>query len=475
MESAAGKRIIRLCVRLLYHDATRARLVRAMERLVPKLHRQDASGRSSRIDREETALTLAILDTTDRLLQRRAISRDCAELLAFIWTRAFLGAGHNPVRERFRQEMGEGPPSFMVVAPTGACNLSCSGCYAGAQPTSAELSFSDLDRLVEEARQLWGIKGLAFSGGEPLLYRSESKGILDIAEGHPDLPFLVFTNGTLIDTAIAARFASLGNITPALSVEGLKESTDARRGPGTFDGVVRAMRELRDAGVPTGISITVTRHNCEKILSDEFLDFFFLENSAFYGIVFQYMPQGRDPDLSLMPTPEQRLWMWERAWEVIEKRRIFLFDFWNHGTLIGGCMAAGRERGYLYVDWDGNVMPCVFAPYVAGNVHEFYARGDGLKELWSSPFLTGMRDWQRSYKAGDGGAVCSSEGGRMVCACPVRDHFAEFSRIVSRCGAQPAALFAGPCLTSPGFASQMSQYGRDFARVSGPVLDDEYG
>ncbi len=105
------------------------------------------------------------------------------------------------------------------------------------------------------------------------------------------------------------------------------------------------MEQLRKAGVFFGISLTATRHNVEEILSEEFIDYFFEQQGAFYGWIFQYMPIGRSFTLDLMPTPEQRLWMWKRSWEIVKKRKIFLADFWNHGTLSNGCIAGGRARG----------------------------------------------------------------------------------------------------------------------------------
>jgi hypothetical protein len=260
----------------------------------------------------------------------------------------------------------------------------------------------------------------------------------------------------------------------ALSVEGLEESTDARRGAGSFAKVLRAMDELRDAGALVGISITATRHNCEELLSDELLDFFFVKNSVVYGFLFQYMPEGRDPDPSLMLTPDQRLWMWKRSWEVIEERQIPLFDFWNHGTIVGGCVAAGRERGYLYVDWDGNVLPCVFAPYAACNIQEVHAVGGTLDDAWASPLLAGIRDWQIRHAAPDGPVGSGSVGSRLVYTCPVRDHYSDFREIVLRTRAEPVGTSAGWCLSSQGYASQMIEYGRDFAALSRPVLDAEY-
>ncbi len=47
--------------------------------------------------------------------------------------------------------------------------------------------------------------------------------------------------------------------------------------------------------------------------------------------------------------------------------------------------------------------------------------------------------------------------------------------MVLRMGARPADASAGWCLTNPGFARQMVEYGRDFAELSRPLLDSEYG
>ncbi len=474
LDSKIGDRIIRHAIGLLYHDSLRHALFRATRLLVLWFVRSGGRhGRSARIDREREVFSLAVLETMDRLVSKRAVSREIMEVAGSLWARALFGFDYDAPRRQFMAEKGVAPPWVLVVAPTGSCNLSCPGCYAGSSVTGPGMPFTELDRLVDEAKRLWGIKVLVFSGGEPLMYRSESKGVLDLIERHPDLLCLIFTNGTLVDKTVARRLASLGTTTLALSVEGLEETTDARRGPGAFRKVMEAISELREAGVNTGVSMTVTRDNCEEILSDEFLDFFFLENLMLYGFLFQYMPEGRNPDPSLMVTPEQRLWMWERTWEVIEKKGIFLLDFWHHGTMVGGCVGAGRERGYLYVDWDGNVMPCVFAPYAAGNIHEAHTRGETLSDIWSSPLLTQIREWQ-SLTTSPGALAGAGGAGQLVRACPVRDHYADFREMVLRCDAEPVGPSAGSCLSNPGFTQQMINYGRDFADLSRPVLEVEY-
>ena len=475
LDTDTGERIFRFMVGLLFHDRIRHAVIAVVGCLTGMFVRSGRRhGTAARIDRERELFALAVLDTVDRIAGQRAISPEFMQHASLLWTKALIGVAHDDALDRFKRENGVEPPWVLVVAPTGACNLGCPGCYSASAANPRMMPFAELDRLVTEAKEQWGIKVLVITGGEPFLYRSESKGILDLAERHQDLLCLIFTNGTLIDREAARRLASIGTPTTALSVEGLKGSTDARRGPGSFEKITRAMDILREEGALFGISMTATRDNCEELLSDEHLSFFFGQKSAFYGFIFQYMPEGRDPDPTLMPTPEQRLWMWKRSWEVVEERRIPLFDFWNHGTMIGGCVAAGRERGYVYVDWDSNVLPCVFAPYSDCNIQEIHAAGGTLNDAWSSPFLTEIRSWQRRHAACDGSITCAELGGRMVCACPVRDHYADFREMVVRSGASPVGSSAEWCLANPGFASQMADYGRDFAELSRPVIEAEY-
>ncbi len=68
------------------------------------------------------------------------------------------------------------------------------------------------------------------------------------------------------------------------------------------------MEQLKNAGVPFGISVTATRQNAETVLSDEFLDYYFENMGAIYGWIFQYMPIGRSYTIDMMVSPEQRRW-----------------------------------------------------------------------------------------------------------------------------------------------------------------------
>lgn len=424
------------------------------------------------VDADRMFMGLALTHTIERILVERRASKAVRRTLFETVVRGliFHQAGRD-AKARFRARYGEDPPSLLVISPGKTCNLRCVGCYADAGPTAEKLDWATFDRIITEAKTLWGARIFVLSGGEPLAYRSDGKGVLDAVEKHRDCFFLMYTNGTLITDRVAARMAEAGNLTPALSVEGFRERTDARRGAGVFDRVLAAMARLREAGVPFGVSLTATRDNCEEILSDEFVDFFFEQQGALYGWIFHYMPIGRAITLDLMPTPQQRLWMWRRSWELIRERRIFLADFWNHGTTVEGCISAGRGGGYLYIDWNGAVSPCVFVPYSPVNVKEVYARGGTLNDVWAEPFFADIRAWQREYGLGQPNP---EKVGNWLAPCIIRDHHATLRRIMARRRPKPTDPNAEEALRDEGYRRGLAAYDQEWLALSGQIWERCY-
>ncbi len=128
-----------------------------------------------------------------------------------------------PRRNVLMKKLGIHIPSLILVDPTSACNLRCTGCWAGEYEKTDQLEPELLDRLFTEAKEL-GIYWIVFSGGEPFAYPH----LLDVVARHPDMGFMAYTNGTLITDEVADRLAELANFSPAFSLEGWREQTDAR-------------------------------------------------------------------------------------------------------------------------------------------------------------------------------------------------------------------------------------------------------
>lgn len=298
-------------------------------------------------------------------------------------------------------------PFFVVVSPTMRCNLKCAGCYSALYEKDGELSEADLDRVFRQCKEL-GAYFAVISGGEPYLLQ---KPLLRLFRKHGDMFFLTFTNATLLDEPLVGELARLGNVAPAISVEGYEGHTDQRRSPGVYQKAMAAMDRLRERGTIFGISVTYTRENVGLVSDEEFLKFYIAKGAAF-AWYFMFMPVGRDPRLDLVPTPEQRLECGRRLTEVRRRLPIFVADFWNDGRAAGGCLAGGRR--YLHILNSGRVEPCVFAHFGCDNI-----RDKSLLEAANSPFFQAIR---REFPY--------SESGNLRRPCLIIDNPAVLRRLI---------------------------------------------
>jgi len=281
-------------------------------------------------------------------------------------------------RNRIRSE-GMWPPFLVAFSPTMRCNLKCTGCYSGLYSKEGELSEQELDRLFRECKE-FGDHFIVLTGGEPFLLKES---LLRLFRKHNDVFFLTFTNGTRFDPPLVDELAALGNVAPAISLEGFEPETDARRGAGVFARIRGSMELLREKGVLFGFSLTYTSQNVEVLTSDRFVEFM-LAQGALFAWYFMFMPIGKDPVLGLVPSPQQRLQCGRRVAELRRKYGLFMADFWNDGPAVAGCLAGARR--FLHVLNSGRVEACVFAHFGVDNIRE-----KTLLEAANSPFFRAIR------------------------------------------------------------------------------------
>jgi MoaA/NifB/PqqE/SkfB family radical SAM enzyme len=254
-------------------------------------------------------------------------------------------------------------PLNLLIDPTSACNLKCIGCWAADYDKRSEISYAKLDEILTDARKL-GISDIVFSGGEPLMRKDD---ILKLCRKHNKLPFALFTNGTLIDDALADEMAVLGNLNVFVSIEGFREATDFRRGKDTFDKVVTAMNILKNRDIGFGFSICYHSQNYEEICSDEFLDFL-REKGAWIGWMFNYIPVGVGADLSLCLNATQRVFVKQKVEAYMARHKFTIIDFANIGHMAFGCVAAGNE--FVHINAHGDLEPCSFFHYSDVNIND---------------------------------------------------------------------------------------------------------
>ncbi len=360
----------------------------------------------------------------------------------------------------FKARYGFDPPMFVLLSPTAVCNLNCAGCYADCdQKKRATMDFDICTRILEEKQASWGSYLTVISGGEPFMYHNNGKTIFDLFEAFPDNLFLVYTNGSLINEETAQRLARTGNVTPAISVEGFEKETDERRGPGMHRKILKAMENLRNAGVMFGLSVTLTSKNSDLFISDfdRFCEYYMDEQGAVFAWLFQYMPIGRDHDsFALLVPPEKRKALYVKTWRLIEEKGRFIADFWNSGETSAGCLAAGRSGGFIYIDWNGNVMPCVFNPYYTDNIKDVYAANGHLDDVLFSPLMRGLREWQNKYYLNREPA---SEKNSVLTCCPLKDHFRDSYKIMKDARVKFSNPEAEAAFADRGYYDNMVAYG----------------
>mgnify|MGYP005847630079 CR=1 FL=1 len=332
-------------------------------------------------------------------------------------------------------------PECIVFSPTMRCNLGCIGCYAGKYTKEDDLTPDEVRGVMREAHSL-GTRFFVFSGGEPLMYEA----LFDIFEEFDDCVFQFYTSGHLMTPEKAKRIVKLGNVVPAVSVEGFQAETDARRGPGGFDRVVRCFAMLREAGALFAFSATGTRRNLDTITSDAFAEWL-VEQGAHYGFFFSYMPIGRNPDLSLMPTPQERNRLRMAAARFRNNYPILVADFWNDGAISEGCLSGARH--YIHINNKGDVEPCVFAHFAVDNV-----KRKSLQECLASDFFRALRK-------------AAPYGKNLLRPCPIIDHPKVLRTLVKKYGAYPTHDGAETIVTD--LADFLDDYSKRLAELYNPI------
>ena len=285
-----------------------------------------------------------------------------------------------PKQEENRKKYNCNIPWAILLDPTSACNLHCTGCWAAEYGNKLNLTFEEIDSIIQQGKEL-GVYMYIYTGGEPLVRK---KDLIRICEKHQDCIFLCFTNATLIDEAFADEMLRVKNFVPAISLEGDEASTDSRRGKGTYQKVQKAMELLHRKKLLYGISSCYTSANFEAITSEEYYDSL-IEMGAYFIWYFHYMPVGNDAAPELLPNPEQREAVYHRIRHLRATKPLFAMDFQNDAEYVGGCIAGGKR--YLHINANGDVDPCVFIHYSNANI-----RDCTLLEALQSPIFMAYHD-----------------------------------------------------------------------------------
>jgi len=434
---AVQRRLIKEMFRLAASD-NKKNILRAFavaEKIAPDNHKSEVRFVREKVERDHPALKIARHVLRD-------LSPACRDgfINGFIVNALLRGSQK---RQDFSREHDMRTPFTVIVSPTMRCNLRCEGCYASEYSLESDMSKELFQRVVDEAAEM-GVYLVTVLGGEPFI-RAD---LLDVIAANPETYFQIFTNGTLVRPAHVERLAALGNAALMLSIEGDEQRTDERRGAGTHRELMRTMDLLQEKGVLFGYSATVTRKNWQMLLSDEFVDPL-VARGASLSWHFLYMPVGGAPDVTLMPTPEERNEIRLGIQRLRGTKAMFPVDFWGDAPWVGGCIAG---RHYVHVNNEGWVEPCIFAHFATDNIAD-----RSLAQAFNSPFFREIRSRQPFNH-------------NLFMPCMLIDNPGQSREIMAVTGARPTHDGAESIITR--LCGALDQYSAEVARVYEPLWED---
>ena len=304
-----------------------------------------------------------------------------------LYTQGFFGVDGRLVADVLAIDPPEGylaGPLALHLEVIGACNLTCTHCFASPLPRNQNpLALSDIDQLCRDLAA-HGCMRLGLTGGEPLM-RKDFFDIVDCATGHGLHPCLT-TNGLMIDEYIADEFGKRDFVWLNVSLDGAThESNDHVRGEGTFDRVMERLEILRDRARFT-LAFTLTSHNAGEIEACAEL----ARDVGAHTAVFRPLyPTGSAlQNMELMPTFKQYTRALSKLGEAMSPdANLHAIDPFSPQLRSesrakvfanNGCGAANLVAS---VSVQGDVSPCSFlgTGYNAGNI-----RDQSFSEIWNA-------------------------------------------------------------------------------------------
>lgn len=317
---------------------------------------------------------------------------------------------HHP--DAFAPVKGEAPPLRMIAwEVTRACNLDCVHCRAAAinEPPPGEWTTEEAKNFLDQVKS-FANPVIILTGGDPMMRPD----IWEIAEHGKriGLRMVMSPNGTLITRENAKIMKEVGIMRVSISLDGSSpEIHDSfRRVNGAFEGALRGIEYLKEAGIGFQINTTVTKHNVDDL---ENMLKLVQRIGAEAWHVFLLVPTGRAENMKeeeIAPEQYEETLNW--LYEVQRDAKIYVKPtcaphyyriyrqrakedglpvqpkMQNQGlqAMTRGCLGGIT---FMFVSHMGEAYPCGYLEELAGNVRE-----DGPEKVWKeSPVFNRLRDY----------------------------------------------------------------------------------
>lgn len=292
-------------------------------------------------------------------------------------------------------------PISVVWETTLACNMNCIHCGSSAGKRRVkELSTDESMKVLDDLKTL-GTRVVSMMGGEPFLRRDWEDIALYIRDLNMNLTFM--SNGLLIDDEIIAKLKNIDPYAVTISLDGATADIhNAIRGVNnSFDGCIKSLDLLTEAGLPTTVITTLHKKNINDLKRIRDL----LLNRGIAWQIQMAVPIGRFPQNLMLSKKEYYsaalfIAATKKKYSIKELPVLGAHNFGYHSQILPNLMLLpwiGCQAGLtaLGIQSNGGVKGCLSLPdkFIEGNV-----RTRSLIDIWEDPnsFL-----YNRSFKLDD--------------------------------------------------------------------------
>ena len=291
-------------------------------------------------------------------------------------------------------------PYMIDWAITNKCNLDCLHCRGMAEEELDKETILNVAREIPSLNPGWVI----IEGGEPLLCK-ELLEILEIIH-KGNITIYLITNGMLLNEELARKFAAL-NVKLMISIDGAdKDSYETIRRKASFEKLKRSIAIANSYEILDSCPVTIGKYNYHQI--DKL--FKFVKEIGYNKITFLGVKPCKDYSQYVLNRKEYEEFFYsiiknqeENKMEVYVDEPFFKPFITEHhldgfANSTNGIIVPEISRcifgEYMFIETNGDIKPCTFAPISIGNVNE-----KSLNKIWedmqNSKIINKIKDFSQ--------------------------------------------------------------------------------
>ncbi len=296
---------------------------------------------------------------------------------------------------------------------TDSCDQRCEHCYIFSEghPHIIEMPLERakevIRQCVEMCESMHRLPYFYITGGDPILHRDFWKILEEIKKN--DIPFTILGNPFHLTDETCSRLKKYGCQKYQLSIDGMRDTHDSIRKPGSFDTTIEKIGVLKRNGIRVAVMSTVSGTNIKEF--PDIVDLV-VEKGVDVFAFGRYCPTSEEKSTHI--SPEEYRDFLDTIWHKFEEHKNSgtIFNLKDHlwtlylyeqglfkipeecreDTIYDGCHCGDCHFTILP---DGKVMACRRFDSVVGNLFQ-----TNIHKLWMGKEMDFYREYEKFEKCG---------------------------------------------------------------------------